>query len=96
MNSNRPSKPNLHDAPKPSKILAPTGLCLTLSSLAYRIPQLAHCINQNELVLFWTASQTPRTFSQLWMWWGKDLAKDPFKGMTMEKMRVKEFGETNV
>ena len=38
MNSNRPSKPNLPDAPKPSKFLAPTGLRLTLSSLAYRIP----------------------------------------------------------
>ena len=51
MNSNRPSKPNLPDAPKPSKLLAPTGLRLILSSLSYRIPQLAHCIKQNELVL---------------------------------------------
>ena len=34
------------------------------------IPQLAHCINQYELVLSWTASQTPRTFSLLWIWWG--------------------------
>ena len=51
MNSNRPSKPNLPDAPKPSKLLALTELRLTLSSLAYRISQLAHCINQCELVL---------------------------------------------
>ena len=34
-----PSKPNLPSAPKPSKLLAPTGLHRTLSSLAYRIPQ---------------------------------------------------------
>ena len=38
MNSNRPSKPNLPDAPKPSKFLASIGLSLTLSSLAYQIP----------------------------------------------------------
>ena len=52
-NSNRPSKPNLPNAPKPSKLLAPTRLCQTVSSLAFRIPQLAHCINQYELVLSW-------------------------------------------
>ena len=39
MNSRRPSKPNLPSAPKPSKLLVPTGLHQTLSSLAYRIPQ---------------------------------------------------------
>ena len=39
MNSRRPSKPNLPRAPKPSKLLAPTGLHQTLSSLAYQIPQ---------------------------------------------------------
>ena len=39
MNSRKPSKPNLHSALKLSKLLAPIGLCRTLSSLAYRIPQ---------------------------------------------------------
>ena len=39
MNSNKPSKPNLPDAPKLSKFLAPIGLSLTLSFLAYRISQ---------------------------------------------------------
>ena len=39
MNSRKPSKPNLPNAPKPSKLFAPTRLCRTLSSLAYRIPQ---------------------------------------------------------
>ena len=36
---------------KPSKLLALTRLRQTVSSLAFRIPQLAHCINQYELVL---------------------------------------------
>ena len=35
MNSNRPSKPYLPDAPKPSKLLTPTRLNLTVSSLAF-------------------------------------------------------------
>ena len=39
MNSRRPSKPNLSNALKPSKLLAPTGLHRILSSLAYRILQ---------------------------------------------------------
>ena len=39
MNSNRLSKPNLPDTPKPSKLLAPTNLSLTMSSLTFRIPQ---------------------------------------------------------
>ena len=51
MNSNRPSKPNLPNAPKPSKLLVPIRLHRTVSSLAFRISRLAHCINQYELVL---------------------------------------------
>ena len=51
MNSNRPFKPNLPNAPKPSNLLAPTRLHWTVSSLAFRILQLTHCINQYELVL---------------------------------------------
>ena len=41
MNSNKPSKPNIPDAPKPSNLLTPTRLNLTVSSLAFRIPQEA-------------------------------------------------------
>ena len=91
MNSNRPSKPNLPNAPKLSKLLALTRLRRIVSSLAFQIPQLAHCINQYELVLSWTASQTLRTFSLLWIWWGKNLVYNPLMGMTMEIVRVKEF-----
>ena len=39
MNSNRPSKPNLLDAPKLSKLLTPTKLSLTVSSLTFQILQ---------------------------------------------------------
>jgi len=95
-NSNKPSKPNLSNALKPSKFLAPTRLCQTVYSLAYRILQLAHYVNQNELVLSWIASQTPKIFSLLWIWWGTDLAYDLLMGMTMEMMRIEEFGESSV
>ena len=96
MNSNRLSKLNLPSAPKPSKLLAPTRLRQTVSSLTFQIPQLAHYINQYELVLSWTTSQTPRTFSLLWIWWGKDLVYDPLMGMTLERVRVEDFGESRV
>ena len=51
MNSNKPSKPNLPNAPKPSKLFAPRRLRQTVSSLTFQIAQLAHYINQYELVL---------------------------------------------
>ena len=51
MNSNRFSKPNLPNAPKPTKFLALIRLCQIVSSLVFRIPQLSHCINQYELFL---------------------------------------------
>ena len=59
MNNNRSSKPNLPNTPKPSKLLAPTRLRWTMSSLAFQIPKLAHCINQYELVLSWTVVDAP-------------------------------------
>ena len=51
MNSNRP-KHNLPNAPKPFKLLAPTWLRRIVFPLAFQILQLAHYINQDELVLF--------------------------------------------
>ena len=51
MNSNRP-KPNLPNAPKPFKLLALTRLRQIVFPLAFQILQLAHYINQYELVLF--------------------------------------------
>ena len=52
MHSNRPSKPNLPNAPKPFKLLTPTRLRQIVFPLAFQILQLAHYINQYELVLF--------------------------------------------
>ena len=57
MNSKRPSKPNLPNVPKPSKLLLQRGYAEPISSLAYRIPLLDHSINQYEIGPFLTASQ---------------------------------------
>ena len=59
MNSKRPSKPNLPNVPKPSKLLFQRGYAEPISSLAYRIPLLDHSINQYEIDPFLTASQIP-------------------------------------
>ena len=50
MNSRRPSKPNLANVPKPSKLLLQRGYAEPISSLAYRIPLLDYNIYQYELV----------------------------------------------
>ena len=60
MNSRRPSKPNLPNVPKPSKLLLQRGYAEPISSLAYRIPLLDYSIYQYEIGLFLTASQTPK------------------------------------
>ena len=73
-----------------------TWLFVLVTIYPNRIPQLAHFINQYELVFTWTASQTPRTFSLLRIWWDKDLVYDPLMGMTIERVRVEEFGKLSV
>ena len=73
MNSNRPSKPNLLNAPKLFKLFALTRLSVTVFSLAFQ--------NTSSLIL---------------VWWDKDLANVPLKDITMETVRVEEFGESNV
>ena len=60
MNSRRPSKPNLPIVPKPSKLLLQRGYAEPISSLAFRIPLLDHSINQYEIGLFLTASQSTK------------------------------------
>ena len=50
MTSNRPSKPNLPDVPKPFKLLLQRGYAEPISSLTYRILLLHNSINQYELV----------------------------------------------
>ena len=59
MNSRKPSKPNLSNAPKPSKLLTLIGLRQTLSSLAYWIPQSA-IASTKWIGPFWIASQAPK------------------------------------
>ena len=59
MNSRRPSKPNLPNVPKPSKLLLQRGYAEPISSLTCRIPLLDHSIYQYEIGLFLTASQIP-------------------------------------
>ena len=50
MTSNRPSKPNLPNVPKPFKLLLQRGYTEPISSLTYRILLLHNSINQYELV----------------------------------------------
>ena len=33
-------------------------------------------------------------FSQMWVWWEKDLGNEPLKDVSMERMRVEEFEES--
>ena len=60
MNSRRPSKPNLPNVPKPSKLLLQRGSAKPIFSLAYRIPLLDHNIYQYEIGSFLTASQSTK------------------------------------
>ena len=60
MNSKRPSKPNLPNAPKPSKLLLQRGSAEPISSLTYRILLLDHSIYQYEIGLFLTTSQSTK------------------------------------
>ena len=64
MNNNRPSKPNLLNIPKLSKLLAPTGLRRTYFFSSFpdsgKIPLLDHSINQYEIGSFLTASQSTK------------------------------------
>ena len=60
MNSRRPSKPNLPNVFKPSKLLLQRGYAELISSLACRIPLLDYSIYQYEVGLFTTASQSTK------------------------------------
>ena len=56
MNSRRPSKLNLSNVPKPSKLLLQWGYAEPISSLACQITQLNHSIYLYEIGPFLTAS----------------------------------------
>ena len=60
MNSNRPSKLNLSNVPKPSNLLLQRDYAEPISFLASRIPLLDHSINQYKIDSFLTASQNTK------------------------------------
>ena len=93
MNSKRPSKPNLPNVPKPSKLLLQRGYAKSISSLTYRIPLLNHSINQYEINPFLTASQTPNGLLTDMSMVRKGFGNVPLKDVTMERKRVEEFEE---
>ena len=60
MTSNRPSKPNLPNVPKPFKLVLQRGYAESISSLASQIPLLGHSINQCKIGSFLIASQSTK------------------------------------
>ena len=94
MNSRRPSKPNLPNVPKPSKLLLQWGYAEPISSLTSRIPLLDHNINQYKINPFLTASQTPNDLLTDIGMVRKGFGNVPLKDLTMEKKRVEEFEES--
>ena len=94
MNSKRPSKPNLPNVPKPSKLLLRRGYIEHISSLTYRIPLLDHIINQYEICPFLTASQTPNGLLTDMGMVKKCFGNVPLKDLTMKRKRVEEFEES--
>ena len=94
MNSRRPSKPNLPNVPKPSKLLLQRGYAESISSLACRIPLLDHSIYQYEIGHFLIAFQTPNGLLTDMGMVRKGFGNVPLKDMTMERKRVEEFEES--
>ena len=94
MNSRKPSKPNLPNVSKPSKLLLQRGYTEPISSLACRILLLDHSIYQYEIGSFLIASQTPNDLLTNMGKVRKGFGNVPFKNLTMERKKVEEFEET--
>ena len=94
MNNNRPSKPNLPNVPKPSKLLLQRGCAEPISFLASRIPLLDRSINQYEISSFLIASQSTNSPLTEMDMVRKDFGNKPLKDLTMERKRVEEFEES--
>ena len=94
MNSKWPSKPNLPNVPKPSKLLLQRGYVEPISSLAYRIVLLDHSIYQYEIGPFLTTSQTLNDLLTDMGMVRKGFGNVPLKDLTMERKRVEEFKES--
>ena len=91
MNSNRPSKPNLHSVPS---FLLQRGCVKPISFQASRIPLLDHSINQCKIGSFLTTSQSTKQPSHRNGYGKKGFGNKPLKDLTMERKRVKEFEES--
>ena len=59
-------------------------------------PAISPLHQPNKLVIFELLSKHQITTSLIWVWWDKDLGNKPLKGVSMERVRVEEFGESNV
>ena len=94
MNNRRPSKPNLPNVPKPSKLLLQQGSAEPIFSLVCRIPLLDPSIYQYEIGPFLTASQTPNGLLTDMGMVRKGFGNVPLKDVTMERKRVEEFEES--
>ena len=94
MNSRRPSKPNLPNVPKPSKLLLQRGYAEPISSLAYWIPLLDHSIYQYKIGPFLIASQTLNGLLIDMGMVRKGFGNVPLKDLTMERKREEEFEES--
>ena len=94
MNSRRPSKSNLPNVPKPSKLLLQRGYVEPISSLACWIPLLDHSIYQYEIGPFLTASQTPNGLLTDMGIVRKGFGNVLLKDLTMERKRVEEVEES--
>ena len=94
MNSRRPSKPNLPNVSKPSKLLLQRGYTEPISSLTCWILLLDHSVYQYEIGPFLTASQTQNGLLTDMGMVRKGFGNVPLKDLTMERKRVKEFEES--
>ena len=94
MNSRRPSKPNLPNVRKPSKLLLQRSYAEPISSLTCRIPLLDHSIYQYEIDPLLTASQIPNSLLTDMGMVRKRFGNVPLKDLTMERKRVEEFEES--
>ena len=94
MNNNRPSKPNLPSVPKPSKLLALTRLRWTFVFSSLPASVIAHSFNQYEIGPFLTASQAPNDLLTDVGMVRKGFGNEPFKDVTMERIRVEKFEES--
>ena len=94
MNSNRPSKSNLPDVPKPSKLLAPTRLRRTFFFSSLPNSAIVHSINQYELVPSELLLKAPKNLLTNMGKVRNFLANEPLKDVTKERVRFEEFEES--